>query len=157
MKFKTAIACLTIGLLTSLLIVTTPLFAQESPPSFLANPVVSEQDNQILARVTSQEGIPTSPELKSQVDEIVELEGFGSIAYRKPLKSSSEKATPFVLFHNIFGGVSHRNLRELLSSHILHLKIWMSNPQLRARRVNRLISSKRRDTTCEQKKDSRAV
>lgn len=46
---------------------------------------------------------------------------------------------------------------KTLLTHILHLKIWMSNPQLRARGINRLISSKRRDTTCEQKKDSRAV
>lgn len=116
MKPKTAIACLTIAFVTALLIVTTPLLAQESDRNFFSSPVVSEEDNQVLARVTSQEGIPTSPELKSQLDEFAELEGFGSIALRKPLESSSRKATPIVLFHNIFGGVSHRNFRELLSS-----------------------------------------
>ncbi|MEM6752248.1 MAG: alpha/beta fold hydrolase [Cyanobacteria bacterium P01_C01_bin.38] len=102
--------------MSALLAITTPLLAQESIPSFFTNPALSEEDNQILAKVTSQEGMPTSPELRSQVDEFVELEGFGSIAYRKPLKSSSNTVTPFVLFHNIYGGVSHRNLRELLSN-----------------------------------------
>ena len=33
----------------------------------------------------------------------------------------------------------------------------MSKPQLRARGIKRSISSKRRDTTCEEKKDSNAV
>lgn len=116
MKSKTTIAWLTIALITTLLIITTPLFAQETDRNFFPRRVVSEEDNQLLARVTSQEGIPTSSELKSQLNQFAELEGFGSIAFRSPLKSSSTTATPIVLFHNIFGGVSHRNFRELLSS-----------------------------------------
>ncbi|MEO1183435.1 MAG: alpha/beta hydrolase [Cyanobacteria bacterium J06636_27] len=116
MKIKTAIACLAIALFTVLLIVNTPLLAQDNGQSVFSNPIVSEEDNLLLARVISQEGIPTSPELKSQLNQFVELEDFGSIAFRSPLKSSLRKATPIVLFHNIYGGVSHRNLRELLSS-----------------------------------------
>jgi pimeloyl-ACP methyl ester carboxylesterase len=116
MKSKTAIAWLTITFLTAVLIMITPVLAQQPPqvpsPSEI---VISEQDNQLLAKVTSQEGIPTSPELQSQLNQLVELKGFGSIAFRGPLKSSFN-GTPFVLFHNIFGGVSHRELRELLSS-----------------------------------------
>ncbi|MEM7579292.1 MAG: alpha/beta hydrolase [Cyanobacteria bacterium P01_A01_bin.80] len=116
MKIRTAIACLIVGIVTALLIVTTPLLAQEFDQNFFPTSVLSEEDNQILARVTSREGIPTSPELKSQLNQFVELDNFGSIAFRGPSKFSSRKATPIVLFHNIYGGVSHRNLRELLSS-----------------------------------------
>ena len=42
-------------------------------------------------------------------------------------------------------------------THFLHLEIWMSKPQLRAREINRSISSKRRDTTIFEKIDSKAV
>ena len=119
MKLKTAITSLTIASVIALIIIVAPIMAQQSmqfDPISQTQRVVSEEDNKILARVTSQEGISSSPQLQSQLNEFVELEGFGSIAFRSPLKSSSKKATPIVLFHSIFGGVSHRNFRELLSS-----------------------------------------
>lgn len=48
-------------------------------------------------------------------------------------------------------------MKENPLTHILHLEKEMSKPQLRARGINRLISSKRRDTTIFGKNDSRAV
>ncbi|MFB2768987.1 alpha/beta fold hydrolase [Pelatocladus sp. BLCC-F211] len=111
MKLKTVFACLILALLTLLGTLAIPVIAQQPAPA-----VVTEKDNQILARVVSQEGIPTSPELQSVLNRSVELKGFGAIAFRAPLKSSSKNATPIVLFHGIFGGVSHRELRQLLSS-----------------------------------------
>jgi pimeloyl-ACP methyl ester carboxylesterase len=119
MKFqsKTVLACLTLALLTVLVILTTPLMAQQPEPFNPPSPApVSEEDNKILARVVSQEGIPASDELQSLLDKSVELQGFGAIAFRSPLESSSQNATPIVLFHAIFGGVSHRDFRQLLSS-----------------------------------------
>ncbi|MEM1395748.1 MAG: hypothetical protein AAGG00_21170 [Cyanobacteria bacterium P01_H01_bin.150] len=99
--------------MTAIFIVTTPLLAQEFDQKFFPTSITTEEDNQILAKVTSREGIPTSPELKSRLNQFVKLEDFGTVAFRGPLKFSSRKATPIVLFHNIYGGVSHRNLREL--------------------------------------------
>jgi pimeloyl-ACP methyl ester carboxylesterase len=121
MKLKTIFACLTLTLLTAVIALTTPLIAQQPPETTplgppLGSTIVTEEDNKILARVVSQEGIPTSPELKSVLDQSVELKSFGAIAFRRPLKSSSKNATPIVLFHGIFGGASHRQFRQLLSS-----------------------------------------
>jgi pimeloyl-ACP methyl ester carboxylesterase len=117
MKIKTILACFTLTLLTVLLTLTTPLMAQQPPGITPDTPtIVTEEDNKILARVVSQEGIPTSPELNSVLDQTVNLKDFGAIAFRGPLKSSSKNATPIVLFHGIFGGASHREFRQLLSS-----------------------------------------
>jgi pimeloyl-ACP methyl ester carboxylesterase len=119
MKLKTIITSFPIALVIAFVIIVTPIMAQQPmqfDPISQTQRLASEEDNKILARITSQEGIPSSPQLKSQLNEFVELEGFDYIAFRSPLKSSSKKATPIVLFHSIFGGVSHRNFRELLSS-----------------------------------------
>ncbi|NJN09558.1 MAG: alpha/beta hydrolase [Richelia sp. RM2_1_2] len=118
MKIKTILTCVTLTVLSVLMTVVTPVMAQQPPDIDIpgATSIVTEEDNQILARVTSQEGIPTSPELKSVLNQTVELKDFGNIAFRSPLKSSSKKATPVVLFHGIFGGVSHRQFRQLRTS-----------------------------------------
>jgi pimeloyl-ACP methyl ester carboxylesterase len=104
-----------LGFLGLMMVFTTPLIAQQ-PPGIIPSARVTEEDNKILARVVSQEGIPASQELKSLLDRSVELKNFGAIAFREPLKSSSKNATPIVLFHGIFGGASHRQFRQLLSS-----------------------------------------
>lgn len=96
-------------------VLMTPLIAQQ-PPEIVTPVTVTEEDNKILARVISQEGIPASQDLKSLLDRSVKLKNFGVIAFREPLKSSSKNATPIVLFHGIFGGASHREFRQLLSS-----------------------------------------
>jgi pimeloyl-ACP methyl ester carboxylesterase len=106
MKLRTTVTSLSILAIFSL---ATPLFGQEQAPS--PKPI-SDQDAKVLARVSSQEGIPTSPELRSQLNRSVELGEFGRIAYRAPMNNA--KTTPIVLFHYIYGGVSHRDYRELL-------------------------------------------
>lgn len=117
MKSKTVLTLFAIALVSLVTLFSIPVIAQQPPELlFPGQKNVTPQDNQILARVISQEGIPSSPELRSQLDKIVELPDFGAIAFREPLKSSSKKVTPIVLFHGIFGGASHRQFRQLLAS-----------------------------------------
>jgi hypothetical protein len=90
MKLKTIFACLTLTLLTAVVALTTPLIAQQPPEiTPLGSTIVTEEDNKILARVVSQEGIPTSPELKSVLDQSVELKSFG--ADYKPITRSRKR------------------------------------------------------------------
>ncbi|MFK7825378.1 MAG: alpha/beta fold hydrolase [Oligoflexales bacterium] len=63
--------------------------------------------------LNSQEALSESPELKSQLDSSINLDEFGKIAYRKPLDENNGEIV--VLFHGIFGGVSHRSYKELLA------------------------------------------
>jgi pimeloyl-ACP methyl ester carboxylesterase len=111
MRSKIALASLSI--LTVMLSLSTPLLGQGQPPPGMSQKPIGDEDAKVLARVTSQEGIPASPELQSQLDRSVELGEFGRIAYRAP--TSNAEATPIVLFHYIYGGVSHRDYRELLT------------------------------------------
>jgi pimeloyl-ACP methyl ester carboxylesterase len=90
--------------------------AQETQNTTSAGVIdVSSQDAELLARVSSREGMATSPELRSLLDRFATVGEFGRIAYRAPLPSANPSATPIVLFHSVFGGTSHRDFRELLS------------------------------------------
>jgi pimeloyl-ACP methyl ester carboxylesterase len=103
------------AILLALLGLSFPIIAQERQNTAVSQPPISNEDDEPLARVASQEGIPTSPELQSKLDRFVNVGEFGQIAYREPLPSANPKATPIVLFHTIYGGVSHRDFRELLA------------------------------------------
>lgn len=60
------------------------------------------------------ESCTVNPNLKSFLNNSVTLEEFGQIAYRKPLPENFGPTV--VLFHGIFGGVSHRSYKELLKN-----------------------------------------
>jgi hypothetical protein len=125
-KIKPAIAASAI--LVALLGLTYPMIAQEQQPRATSQPLMRNEEDALLARVASQEGVPTSPELKSRLDRAVTLGEFGQIAYRAPLSSTNTNATPIVLFHSIFGGVSHRDFRELLDQldqSVLPFILWI--------------------------------
>lgn len=49
--------------------------------------------------------------LESVLDEVVHLDGIGAVAYRAPLAGNQGPA--IVLFQGVFGGTTHRHLREL--------------------------------------------
>ena len=63
--------------------------------------------------LNTQEALTESPKLKSKLDRFAKLGEFGKIAYRKPLEDNDGEI--IVLFHGVFGGVSHRSYNELLA------------------------------------------
>mgnify|MGYP000169672787 CR=1 FL=1 len=66
----------------------------------------------MTAPVSSLSVYEIPSELKSQLDQSVNLANFGDIRFRAPLVGNTGPV--IALFHGVYGGVSHRAFRELL-------------------------------------------
>ena len=75
---------------------------------------IPANEQPLMARLESQESIPSNPALRSIVDEEAMLPEFGRIAFRSPRPGAS--GPPIVLFHALYGGVSHRENRGLAAA-----------------------------------------
>jgi pimeloyl-ACP methyl ester carboxylesterase len=72
---------------------------------------VPAEEQGITARFESTEPIPSDDRLVTVLDRRAHLDGFGRIAYRRPLRGTD--GPRIVMFHGIFGGTSHRDLLQL--------------------------------------------